>query len=252
MDTKKRTGLTTLGPEGDVQTFAGTGQSTHHSRAALSICIMVMIAVLSACSASTSTSTPPAAAPATIVPQAATPTQAPLPSPTTAPQALATSLPQSTAQTTALDPCQLIGSQEASAFTGASYGQGVEGSIPGGIKTCSYGESTSHIFIVDVAQASDLSTAKTYRDQFLQDLQANAQQLTSQGLNVTQLPSFADGAVIASADINGGGITLSASAIGVSKGTVFFGFSDTVLDGGSAPSSTALQAEATTVLGKLP
>jgi hypothetical protein len=47
------------------------------------------------------------------------------------------------------------------------------------------------------------------------------------------------------------GETINGSAIGVLKGTIFFGFSDVVM-GNAAPSSEALQSEAMTVIGRLP
>ena len=119
------------------------------------------------------------------------------------------------------------------------------------MKTCIYGSQSANIFTVDVAQAADVATAQKYKDQFLADLQANLQQLSNQGLNVTQLPNFADGAVLASASISAQGTTFNGSAIGVLKGTIFFGFSDIVV-GGAAPTSAALQSQATTVLGRLP
>ena len=253
MDNINQARLTNVGPDDEPRPYLRNGQTTHIPRTALSVCMSIMILVLSACSTTTSTPPPPSAAPATLAPTtAAIATVVPQPTATTAPLANTTSMPQSTLASTAIDPCQLIGSQEASTFTGASYGQGVEGAIPGGIKTCTYGGNTTNIFIVDVGQASDVKTAQAYRDSFLAYLQANAQQMTGQGLEVTQVPNFADGAVIATANISAGGITLNASAIGVLKGTVFFGFSDTVMDGGVAPSNTALQTEATTVLGRLP
>ncbi len=153
---------------------------------------------------------------------------------------------------TQLDPCQLISSQEASALAGASFGTGVEGSTPGGLKTCTYGSQTTNVFTVDVVQAPDVNTAKVDKAQFLEDLQASLQQLTNEGLNVTQDPNFADGAVLATASVNGGGIIMNGSAIGVLKGTIFFGFSDIVVGGGAAPDTIALRSEATTVLGRLP
>jgi hypothetical protein len=196
------------------------------TRTRLSISVLVIAALLSACSPSTSTPTP------TFTP-------------------VATSVPQQTATPTSLDPCLLIDSQEASSLAGTSFGAGEEGTTPGGGKTCTYGSQTSNVFFVEVAQAPDVDTAKTYKAQFLADLQANLQQLANHGLNATELPNFADGATIAQATINAGGKTINGSAIGVLKGTIFFGFSDVVL-GGAAPSSEALQSEAKTVLGRLP
>jgi hypothetical protein len=104
---------------------------------------------------------------------------------------------------------------------------------------------------VEVAQAPDEATAKAYKAQFLADLQANLSKLASKGLTATELPNFADGATIAQATINAGGKTINGSAIGVLKGTIFFGFSDVII-GKAAPSSEALQSEAETVLGQLP
>ncbi len=230
-----------------------------HSLILRSLWVAAFAFVLSACSAATSTPAPNSAALATLVPQSTeAPTQATLPTATTAVQPTSVPTTASTPAaassqlvTTSLDPCTLISNQEASTLTGASFGQGEEGSTPQGLKTCTYGANTMNIFTIDVVQASDVSAAQADKAQFLADLQANAQQLASQGLNVTQLPDFADGAVKASADVSAGGISVSANAFGFLKGTIFFGFSDVAV-GGTAPSDAAMQAEASTVLGRLP
>lgn len=179
------------------------------------------------------------------------PTPAPLPTsaPTFTPAPTDTQA-QATAATT-LDPCQLVTSEEASALAGVTFGAGAESSTPEGLMICTYGAQTGNIFTVDAIQAADVATANKYKDQFLADLQANLAQLSSQGLQVTQLPNFADGAVLASANIPAPTGDINGSAIGVLKGTVFFGFSDIVV-GGAAPTSQALQDEATHVIGKLP
>ena len=227
------------------------------ARTAVSISVLAITALLSACSTSTPTvaSAPqPAAAfstpVATVIPSATvTPNATFTSSPTDTP--VETSTPQQTAAPTSLDPCQLIPSQEASSLAGTTFGTGAEGSLPGGGKTCTYGSQSSNVFIVQVVQAPDAATANAAETQFLSDLQASLQQLSSEGLNVTQLPDFADGAVLAEASINAGGVSVNGSAFGFRKGTIFFGFDDVVL-GGPAPSGDALQAEATTVLGRLP
>jgi hypothetical protein len=176
------------------------------------------------------------------VPQAAaTPTQA----------ATSTSAPQQAAVNTPLDPCQLITSQEASKLAGTTFGQGAESTTPQGLKICTYGGNTTNVFTVSVIQAPDLATATANKDQFLADLEGKLQQLASQGLTVTQLPDFADGAVLATANITAGGVNINGGAFAFLKGTVFVGFSDLVV-GGPGPDSTAMQSEATTVLGKLP
>ncbi|MGD0613465.1 MAG: DUF3558 family protein [Anaerolineales bacterium] len=199
-------------------------------RTTIGICALAITALLAACSAST-------------------PTPTSTPAPTSAPAA--TSVPQQTAAPTSLDPCQVVTSQEASSLAGTSFGDGMEGTTPGGGKTCIYGYQSSNVFTVEVAQAPDVATAPAYKAQFVADLQSQLQQVTSSGLNVTEVPTFADGAVIAQANISFGGQTINGSAIGVLKGTVFFGFSDIVVDN-AAPSSAALQSETTTVLGRLP
>jgi hypothetical protein len=202
-------------------------------RYGITISVLVIAALFSACSAATGT---PAL------------TSTPVPAPGLAPAAVQ---PQAAPVAVALDPCQLVTSQEAASLAGTTFGAGLEGSTPGGLKTCTYGSQATNVFTVDVAQAADVATAQKDKDQFLADLQANLQQLSDQGLNVTQLPNFADGAVLASASISAQGTTFNGSAIGVLKGTIFFGFSDIVV-GGAAPTSEALQTEATTVLGRLP
>jgi hypothetical protein len=219
--------------------------------------MLVITLVLSACSSPTSAVTqvstvPPASAPQnTTVPQAIAPTGTKVPQ-NTATQVPATSVPGQATTKTQLDPCQLIPSQEASVLAGTSFGSGKEGTTPGGLKSCTYGSQGTIVFTVDVVQAPSVDAAKADKAQFLADLQASLQQLTDQGLNVTEEPNFADGAVLANASVNGGGIIMNGSAIGFLKGTVFFGFSDVVIHGGAAPDSTALHSEATTVLGRLP
>jgi hypothetical protein len=223
----------------------------------LSVSVLAIAALLSACGSSTPTAT---SAPQQIA-ASSTPNPITIPNPTAAPNPSATpnptiaptdtSAPQQTAAPTDLDPCQLIPSQEASSLAGTSFGAGTEGTVPDGGKTCTYGSQTTNIFFVEVVQAPDTATADAAERQFLSDLQANLQQLSSEGLNVTQLPNFADGAVLAQANINAGGMTINGSAIAFRKGTIFFGFSDVAV-GNPAPSSTDLQSEATTVLGRLP
>jgi hypothetical protein len=191
---------------------------------------LAMAALLSACGAAT-----------------ATPTAAPTPLDTPVP----TSAPVQTSAPTALDPCTLLTPEEISSLAGTTFGAGEEGTTPGGGKTCTFGANTANVFMVEVAQAPDVATAQTYKKQFVADLEARSQQLASAGLKVTELPNFADGAVIGTLNLDIAGITINGSAMGVLKGTVFFGYSD-VVKGGAAPTTEALQAEAQTVLGRLP
>jgi len=194
-------------------------------RTTAGISVLILAAVLAACSPAPST-------------PAATPTPA------------ATDTPQQAATPTSLDPCELISSQEASTLAGAAFGAGLEGSTPGGLKMCTYGAQTVNVFTVEVAQAPDIATAKADEQSFLDDLKANLAQLSSQGLQVTQVPNLADGAAMAQASIPTQLGTINGSAIGFRKGTIFFGFSDIVV-GGAAPTSQVLQSEATTVMARL-
>jgi len=200
----------------------------------LGVLVLVVPMLIAACSPSTNTPTPNAPM-ATTVPMA-----------TDTPQMM-----QDTATPTSIDPCVLIGSQEASTFTGATFGDGAESTTEGGGRICTYGANTANVFMVEVAQAPDVATAQSDKSAFLADLQANLQKLTSQGMNITQLPNFADGAVMANMSISVSGETINGIAMGVLKGTVFFGFSDVAV-GGSVPSSDAAQTEAQAVLGRLP
>jgi len=230
-------------------------------RMAQGICVLIIAAIISACGAATSTpsqsisssgASVPQSAVTSVVTQSPTATSAPLPTATSVPSSIPTeaSAPQPVVSTS-LDPGQLISSQEASDLTGASYGPCAESTTPEGLKTCTYGAQTSNIFTVEVAQAPDVATAQADKAQFLADLQASLQQLTNQGFDVIQLPNFADGAVTGQININAEGISVNGSAFGFLKGTTFVGFSSIVM-GGAAPSTDALQAEATTVLGRLP
>jgi hypothetical protein len=241
------------------------GQMRTLSGARLGAGVLVVALILSACSATpTSTTSPNSNAPATLVPQpTATSQPAGIPTATNLPQPTATAIPTATkppaaavapqqqAVNTQLDPCVLVPSSEASSLAGTTFGQGVETSTPGGLKICTYGTQGTNIFTAEVIQAPDVATAQAAKEQFLTDLQASLQQITDQGINVTQLPDFADGAVLGQISFSGGGMSFNGSAMGFLKGTIFVGISDVVFNG-PAPSSDALQAEATTVLGRLP
>jgi hypothetical protein len=258
MDIKDQATITGISPVINSTTSHFARRGIGSIRTTLGACMLVLTAVLSACSSATSAITPVSTVPPASVQQnTAAPIQATIPPATPVPQNTATPIPATNVPGQAtiksqLDPCQLISSQEASTLAGASFGSGKEGTTPGGLNSCTYGSQGTNVFTVDVVQAPDVNAAKADKAQFLADLQASLQQLTDQGLNVTQEPNFADGAVLANASVNGGGITMNGSAIGFLKGTIFFGFSDIVLGGGAAPNSTALHSEATTVIGRLP
>jgi hypothetical protein len=221
---------------------------------AVGVGMLVFTLLLSACSSSASNSTPTVVPPAASIQQnTVLPTQTPIPpaTPTVAIAPIATNVPQQAAVNTQLDPCELINSQEASTLVGTTFGEGIETTTHDNLKICTYGSPSANLLTVEVVQAPDVATAQADKAQFLADLQSSMQDLTNQGLNVTQLPNFADGAVAANANVSGGGVSLSGNAFGFLKGTVFFGFSDLAI-GGASPTDAAMQAEAQTVLGKLP
>jgi len=208
------------------------------------VAVVLVALVVGACSASTSTSTAtgtpaPASTPA--------PTVTPVPTSTPAPTTQAPSPSLATGIPTTLDPCQLVTSQEASQLAGTSYGAGVEGTTSGGGKTCIYGGQTLNVFNVIVGQAPDVATAQAGKAA----AEAQIQKLATKGLLFTELPNFADGAAYFVGGITVSGQTINASAIYVLQGTIFFGFSDEALSH-PTPTSAALQAQAQTILGRLP
>ena len=205
------------------------------------ISLLALAVLLSACSPSSNNPATPT--PTTVIAQI----NLPLPTATPVP----TSVDQQLTAQASLDRCALVDSQDASTYAGASFGPGEESTTAGGGRICTYGSETANVFMVEVAQAPDVATAVAAKADFLAMLQASAQKLASGGLNVTQLPAFADGATMAQLNTGAGGVAINGSAIGVLKGAIFFGFSDVVM-GGAAPSATAVQAEATTLLGLLP
>jgi hypothetical protein len=218
-------------------------QNTGLARKALSLCLMVIVVTLAACS-SAGTPTPTTAAPATLAPQpTAVPTQVIVPT--------SANVSQQRTITTALDPCQLITSDEGSKLTGVSFGPGTEHTISGDIKSCTYSSHGTNSLVVEVAQAPDINTAKQDQADFLSELQADAQKTADIGLVTTQVPNFADEAIQATGSVSANGLSVSGIAFGFRKGTIFFGFSDTAI-GGTAPTSAAMQAEAQAVLNQLP
>ena len=162
-----------------------------------------------------------------------------------------------TAVAVSLDPCQLVTSQEASALTGAAYGAGREDQYSGGGKGCVYGYQTLNVFMVIVAQAADAGTAKAEWTQEQSRAQSALLQLggsaATVNINFNDVSNLtgADMAAVGTGIATVSGHTFSASAIYVLKGATFFNFSDLVY-GHAAPSVTAMETQATTVLGRVP
>jgi hypothetical protein len=198
-------------------------------RTTLTVLTVLAIGVLAACGSSTTGGSPTPAPTAAATPPPPTPT----------------ATPSETAAPTALDPCQLVPANEASALAGATYGPGVETTHNNG-KYCTYGGQTTNVFTVIVVQAPDQATL----DAGKADAIAGLSELASKGVTTTML-SIADGAAYLAGSGTLSGVTLSVSAIYVIKGLTFFGFSDALITH-AAPSSAAMQTEAETVLTRVP
>lgn len=196
----------------------------------------LLLSLLAACSSS--------ASPSTVATGTLVPTSTPALS-TAAPLASSTTLP--TGVPTALDPCQLVTSAEASQIGGTSYGTGVEGTTSGNGKTCVYHAQGLNVFTVIVGQAPDVATAQAGKAA----AEAAFQKLAAKGITFIELPNFADGAAYYAGNTTISGQAVGIGAMYVLKGTIFFGFSSLGL-GHAASTSAALQAQAQTILGRLP
>jgi hypothetical protein len=152
---------------------------------------------------------------------------------------------------TSLDPCQLVTAQEASTLAGATFGAGKESTTEGNAKICTYGAQTANVLNSYVVQAPDVATAQAAEAAGLAAAKAAAeQQAPGVTISQTELPNFADGALVISASATISGQTLAISGIYVLSGTTFFAITDVVL-GQPAPTSDALQAQARVVLGRI-
>lgn len=218
-------------------------------RSPLTALLFATALAAAACNAATAPSPSESSTPAA-TPPAATSAE----SPTL--EATASGTPEQTAVPTSLDPCQLVTASEASSLAGASFGAGTEGTTSGGAKTCVYGGQTLNVFQVLVAQAPDAATAQSQwtelQAQAEDALKAGTPSGTTVNLNVTDVTlAGADKAADATASGTISGTTISVSAIYVLKGATFFSFSDLVV-GTTAPSSSAMEAQALTTLGRVP
>jgi ABC-type Fe3+-hydroxamate transport system substrate-binding protein len=230
--------------------YRSTGASQPLSNQSLRNTVgMALVALaLAACSSSTASATTAilGATNAPTVVATTAPTATPVPAATTArSEAPAASL--ATAVPTAVDPCQLIPTAEASQLAGVTFGAGVESTTEGNGRICTYGGQTLNVFEVIVGQAPDVATAQAGKAQ----AQADIAKLAGSGVQFTEVPNLADGAAYATGSFNVSGQTLNGSAIYALKGTIFFGFSDLAL-GHPTPDAAALQAEVQALLSRLP
>lgn len=193
---------------------------------------------------------PPSIGGAVVPPPSANATDTPAPSDSGEPGANASTLPS--AVPTDIDPCQVITADEAGQLAGATFAAGKEEETSGHARICTYGSNTPNVFMVIVAIAPDVATAKAAEAAAEQDLKDNAQSF-GVPFHVKKLPNFADqtDAVILDGSASLGGQSISGRGIYLLRGTTFVGFNDLVR-GKPAPSEDDMTTEATTVLGRVP
>jgi hypothetical protein len=159
-----------------------------------------------------------------------------------------------TAVPTDIDPCQLITADQASALVGVTFGPGKESDNGKNVKICSYAGPGPNIFMVEVAVAPDVATAKAAEAAAQADLESSANQQADLGLTVTQLPNFAantDAAMLAG-EKSAGALSVAARAMMVLRNATFFAFSDVAVGGGKPPSEQAMKDKANEILATLP
>jgi hypothetical protein len=187
--------------------------------------------------------TPPPQVPATSAPAPSTPPAASKPAASTPP-----------ASPTTLDPCQLVTSSEASDVAGATYAAGKEETTAGGGRLCVYGSQTTNVFTVLVGEGATPEVAQADWSQ----VQAEAQTIIASKLppgvnaklNTTNVADLGDRAATLTGGATLGGAPVGFTGVYVLKGATFFYLTDIVV-GHSAPSASAMQAQAQTVLTRL-
>ncbi len=214
--------------------------------------VSVVALVLAACSSSTPTGSSgvlsATGTPAPTISTAPTATPSAMVSASTSAAASASNEP--TGVPTSLDPCALIPAGEASQLAGATFGAGAESTTSGNGKICTYGAQTLNVFEVVVGQAPDAATAQAEKAAAEAKIKSQAG-AAGPNINFIELPTFGDGAAYTSGSLSIQGQSLSISGFYFLKGTNFVGFSDLAY-GHPALTLAAMQAEATTVLGRLP
>ncbi len=191
---------------------------------------IIATSVLAACTATTGTS-PSAAASIASSPASATSVASPTSAGGGGPSGSAV------ATQTALNPCDLLDPQQVMQVNGISYGDGQLHDLSTGAVQCTWlTTSPPASVVVQVLVASSANVAE----------EAYAQTTAAlNGFSLTQVPNFADAAVIARAPAG----TVSTGGIYVRDNNTYF---DVVYLNGTAPSDGQLQLTATLVLGALP
>lgn len=169
------------------------------------------------------------------------------PSASTMPTAPASAEPSlATAVPTAVDPCQLVTQDEASKLAGVSLGKGKASTLENHGKQCIY-TATGFAFSVSVLQAPDQATVDAAKQQVLAELQKSA----GKAVTTTPLSGIGDDAMLLTMSTTVQGMTVKVIGIYLLKGTLFVAFSDLAL-GHPVPSSNDMQAQAQTIVSRLP
>ena len=151
-----------------------------------------------------------------------------------------------------VDPCQVVTEAEASTLAGASFGPG-KSETAGLSKRCTYGGQTLNVFTVEVAQATDATTAQAAWDQAVAQVNAALKQQLPAGVTLTVGNTSVAGIGDKAAEISGTatiqGQTIGISGIYVLSGSRFFGFQDLKL--GTPPTAAVMEAQALTSLGRI-
>jgi hypothetical protein len=225
------------------------------SAALLTVTATVLVSALAACSSvGSSGSTPPATQSA---PESASvaATASAASSAVASAAASPTAASSQSAVATQLDPCQIVPAAEASAVAGTTFGAGREEPSGTDGKRCVYGSQTTNVFSVIVGQADTAADAQADYSQEEADAQSAITKQVPSGVKFSEqtqdVSGLADRATVVNGSVNMGAESVAASAIYLLKGAVFLSFSDVVV-GSNAPTASALEAEASKALTRLP
>jgi hypothetical protein len=218
--------------------------------AAIAILSILGLAACTSAGASTEPSITAASAPPPAATATAEPSMSEAPSAAASEPADASEGPSAVA--TAIDPCQLITSDEVATVTGAQFGPPSSTTMENNGRICTYGQEGLG-FNVIVVQAPDAATAKAEEPAFKAQLEQEATTGGIKNMKLTELPDFEPGidAAILSGSVDANGIKVGGVAFYALKGSVLLALTELV-QGANIATDAAMEAEAKTVLGRLP
>ncbi len=146
---------------------------------------------------------------------------------------------------TSVDPCQLVTKDEADKLAGTTLSAGKETTVQNN-RLCNY-DAAGVAFTVTVLQAPNQAAVDQGKAEFLAGLKKQA----GAALKVSVVSGIGDAAAVATVGETISGVTLNGSAIYVLKGLIFFTISDIGV-GKPVASTAAMEAQATSCLGRIP